>query len=503
MPTVIDSFVLELGLDPSKFTRGQREAMDQLRKFQEASLSAGNQVESQSKRIFDLLSDFRRQALTGLGLFLGGRELGEFVEYVTRLDASSGRLARAIDMNVESLSEWQGAFQQIGGSAESANAALSGLSSEMNRFQLTGQSTMLPVLSRLGVSLYDQNRHLKTAGQLWLDIASAIQGMDPAQARTFLQMIPGANEDMINFALLGRRAMEGYLRAARQAGDITGQSAAAAQEYQRQLGLLDRAATAVGRTLLTVFAPAATAGLNAMSRLIQAMRTGTMQGAGTRALGAGEEGLQWNATTHRFELTPGEAAGQRFFSHFSSQSEADYLEAARRANIARLFSAAGGGAADSTQSGVVEAFIRAQAAARGIDPNVAVQVFRAESGLNPNAVGDQGTSFGVAQLHYGGGLGDVFGPRGRDPSTWRDQITFSLDRAKSHGWGDWHAWHGAPFAGIGVGGGPAGRGGNTTVNIDKIEISGTHINDAESAAREIAPALRRSITAGAANAGAQ
>ena len=501
---VVDSLVIELGLDPSRFTRGQREAMDQLRKFQEASLSAGNQVESQSKRIFDLLSDFRRQALTGLGLFLGGREVGEFVDYVTRLDASSGRLARSIDMNVESLSEWQGAFQQIGGSAESANAALGGLSSEMNRFQLTGQSTILPVLSRLGVSLYDQNRHLKTAGQLWLDIASAIQGMDPAQARSFLQMIPGANEDMINFALLGRQAMEGYLRSARQAGDITGQSAAAAAEYQRQLGLLDRAATAAGRTLLTVFAPAATAALNAFSKVVTAMRTGTIQGAATRAIGAEEEGLQWNQAAGRFELTPGTAGAERFFGQFTSQGADANAELARQIAIRRLFGAAtAGGASDTSQGGDIEAFIRAQAAQRGIDPNIAVQVFRAESGLNPNAVGDQGTSFGVAQLHYGGGLGDIFGPRGRDPTAWRDQVAFSLDRAKSHGWGDWHAWHGAPFAGIGVGGGQAGGGGNTTVNIDKIEISGTHINDAESAAREIAPALRRSLTAGAANSGPQ
>jgi hypothetical protein len=249
--------------------------------------------------------------------------LGEFVNYVTTLDASSGRLARSIDTNVESLSEWQGAFQQIGGTAEGANAALSGLSDEMRRFQLTGQSAMLPVLSRLGVSLKDQNGNLKTAGQMWLDIAQSIQGMDPAQARAFLEMIPGANADMINFALMGRQAMEQYLRAAREAGDITGQSAAAAAEYQRQLGLLDRAATAAGRSLLTIFAPAVTASLNAFTRLTNAMRTGSITGAGTRALGAEEEGLQWNTKTGRFELTPSEAAGNRFFSHFSSQSEGD------------------------------------------------------------------------------------------------------------------------------------------------------------------------------------
>ena len=52
-------------------------------------------------------------------------------------------------------------------------------------------------------------------------------------------------------------------------------------------------------------------------------------------------------------------------------------------------------------------------------------------------------------MHYGGiskvepnaGLGDDFtrktGLDARNPSTWRQQIDFALDRVVSHGWGDW------------------------------------------------------------------
>jgi hypothetical protein len=110
----------------------------------------------------------------------------------------------------------------------------------------------------------------------------------------------------------------------------------------------------------------------------------------------------------------------------------------------------------------VVAYIRDAATRRGIDPEVALRVAGAEA-LNvfdpnkPDLGGDDHSSFGMFQLHYGGlsrkmpnpGLGDEFtratGLDARDPSTWRQQVDFSLDWAKRHGWG---SWMGAKAAGV-------------------------------------------------------
>lgn len=105
------------------------------------------------------------------------------------------------------------------------------------------------------------------------------------------------------------------------------------------------------------------------------------------------------------------------------------------------------------------AYIVQAAQKRGIDPNVALRVARSE-GLN-QYTGDEGSSFGPFQLHYGnvapggnrvGGLGDVFTQRtgldARDPRTWRQQIDFSLDEASKGGWGPWHGWKGQERAGL-------------------------------------------------------
>jgi hypothetical protein len=105
-----------------------------------------------------------------------------------------------------------------------------------------------------------------------------------------------------------------------------------------------------------------------------------------------------------------------------------------------------------------EDFIREAAAARGIDPDIAVKVAKSE-GLGHSFMGDQGTSSGDWQLHQRGGsgvssanqrpgLGDEFAKKYGPPTqaNWKQQTEFSLDQALKGGWGP---WHGAGRVGIG------------------------------------------------------
>ena len=114
----------------------------------------------------------------------------------------------------------------------------------------------------------------------------------------------------------------------------------------------------------------------------------------------------------------------------------------------------------------VEAYIRQAAAQRHIDPETAVRVWGSE-GKGAYA-GDNNSSFGPFQLHYGNvagggnavsGLGDAFtqatGLDARDPATWRAQIDWSLNHAAKNGWGPWHGHTGDPWEGIGAYNAPA------------------------------------------------
>jgi hypothetical protein len=107
-------------------------------------------------------------------------------------------------------------------------------------------------------------------------------------------------------------------------------------------------------------------------------------------------------------------------------------------------------------------YIAAAAAARGIDPEVALAVAKSE-GLQPGTWqsnysrnGHREPSFGAFQLLDGGpktgftkGMGNDFksqtGLDPRDPGNWQAMIDFALNHAAQKGWG---AWYGAPKVGV-------------------------------------------------------
>lgn len=102
----------------------------------------------------------------------------------------------------------------------------------------------------------------------------------------------------------------------------------------------------------------------------------------------------------------------------------------------------------------VDTYINQQASRLGITPSIAVDISRAERGNRSGGwIGDQNSSFGPFQLHYGGvsrvnpqsGLGDTFtqktGLNARDiANTWKQQVDFALTTAKQvTGWSPFHA----------------------------------------------------------------
>ena len=122
----------------------------------------------------------------------------------------------------------------------------------------------------------------------------------------------------------------------------------------------------------------------------------------------------------------------------------------------------------------LEAYIRAAAAQRGIDPDIAVRVARSEGGLSDpvrqsdvRKNGLREPSYGPFQLLVGGegtgfpaGLGNDFvrqtGLDPRNPENAHKGIDFALDTAARDGWG---RWYGAKAIGLdnraGIGGRPA------------------------------------------------
>lgn len=64
------------------------------------------------------------------------------------------------------------------------------------------------------------------------------------------------------------------------------------------------------------------------------------------------------------------------------------------------------GAVAGNGTGGLKSLVDTMATQYGIPPWIAENIVQLESGFNPNAVGDRGTSFGLLQLHRGGQAGN-------------------------------------------------------------------------------------------------
>ncbi len=172
-----------------------------------------------------------------------------------------------------------------------------------------------------------------------------------------------------------------------------------------------------------------------MARLDRAEREGK---EGADALWSGGMGMG------AFPSAPGGGGGSGSASASSGSGPAD----GPKGQEAYAPQPSGGG-------GDIEGYIRQAAAARGIDPDVAVRVASSEGGLkDPFRQGEsmlsygREESYGPFQLHMrNGGVGERALQAGIDPrKDWKAGVDFALDEAAQKGWGQ---WFGAKRVGVG------------------------------------------------------
>ena len=434
MTTVIDSLVVTLGLDPTQFSKGQREALDAFKKTQEEAVKGGKSIEEQSKKSLDALGGIKTQALELFAVFTGGKGLIEFAAHTVTANAQLGRLSRNLNISAETLSKWQGATRIFGGDAAQMATTFTTISDAVEGFKIGKISPLIAdfrALSSAGGTIIDIN---KGVDQTLLDISAnlaKVNAADPARAGLLGRMI-GLDPGLYDLLVKGPKATQEMLDRINQLGPATKAATDAAGELERRWNSIGVKADAFGRKVLN-------------------------SGVGNQVTEAADF----------LNLSPGEAMAK-----FWSRSSWAWL----LGDDTKSTPAAVGSGPFKSQS-EKEAFIRAEAQAPGkkpINPDFAMAVSRRE-GFD-KFLGDNGTSGGAFQLHVTpGGRGHAVGDEFRrktgldplDPANERATIVFALDEARAHGWG---AFHGAANAGIGAWAGIGG--GSSSTKTSSVVING-------------------------------
>lgn len=487
MTTIIDALVVELGLDASKFESGRKQAEEAFNKTRLGAKKTGDEIEDQTKR---LAAGFGEVKSGVLGLFAAftGVGVAAFAQQMIKTDAATGRAAKSFGMATQELSKWEGAVKLAGGTAADAQSGIGGLVQALETAKVTGDpSAFTPWRQWAGIVVQGE-KGLKTATELYLELADKMSKMRPEEAFALGNRL-NVPAGMIPMLMLGRQRASEMLAEIERLGPATAVGADAAIHLEQ----------AWTRALISI--------TNGFRMIYPELRKFV-----------DEIGLAFSPQALAmlkawFVSSPAEYM----------KKEKEYLEYKKKYLAGDRTTGQVGADVSSSATGAFtsqadkEAFIRAEAIKRGIDPNVAMRVAKSE-GFG-SYVGDQGTSFGSFQLHYknnipglsNGGLGDAFtkktGLDARDPATEREQIKFALDEAAKGGWGPWHGWRGNSRAGL-AGASPSGAAlsasnvdnsrssassSRTEVTIGTVNVNAPNATDANGVARGLRDAMKANL----------
>src|SRR6516165_10863837 len=112
--TVIDSLVVELGLDPAKFTKGQRDALDAFKKTQGEFDRRLKDLEESGKRAGNSFASITTAA-EGLFSVLAGAGMAAFARDTMNSAAATRRLATNTGLATDQLSTFGRMIERNGG----------------------------------------------------------------------------------------------------------------------------------------------------------------------------------------------------------------------------------------------------------------------------------------------------------------------------------------------------------------------------------------------------
>lgn len=256
----VDELVVELSLDTTKFTEGQKTALNSFRKSEEEFEKGLKNLDAASKNVG---YSFGGVTAAAQGLFgaLAGAGMAAFARETMNSVAATGRMATNIGVATNELSAFGRMIERNGGKAEAAVGSMKSLTDQVERFKLLGQaSNELQLFA--GTIGADLNSSALDVYMKFVEWASKHRD-DPKQVNVIGQL-GGLDPGSINTALKGNvQVLKEFNEAMK--GSITPEETKRLTDMQKAWVTLEQKIGDTGRRIESNFAPTITHTIEAVS----------------------------------------------------------------------------------------------------------------------------------------------------------------------------------------------------------------------------------------------
>jgi mannosyl-glycoprotein endo-beta-N-acetylglucosaminidase len=256
MATIIDSLVVMLGLDSKELVAKTPEAVKSLSSIEKTGEKTEKTVQGLSRGLASLLS-----------VIGGAVAIKVFVTDFIQANAELDRFSKNLGLSVSTISAWSQASERLGGSAQGLQGTLDMLSRSQTQFMLTGESSLIPYMSALGVALADVNGKARPVTDILLDLSDRFSHMDRTTANNLGRMM-GLDQGTMNLLLQGRKELELEIARQKEHNAVTAAQAAEASKLQKAIIGLRQDFAGLGRTLLSEALPYLEKGLALLENFV-------------------------------------------------------------------------------------------------------------------------------------------------------------------------------------------------------------------------------------------
>lgn len=236
MATVIDSFMITLGLDPTDFNKGIDEA---------------------DKKTESFASKLTKKGTAAAAAFFS---FGAIIAQVKSLAAEAdavGKVADRIGASAPDLYAWGNAAELSGGSIRGLFNSVEGLNKQLARIAVTGKSRILPFFEQLGVAVVDDSGKVRNVFDVLRDLAGAVEGMSKLESQGILSSLQ-LDEGTIGLLQGGRQALDDLIKRQKDLGYFTKEDTVIAAKFNDSITELSRSFRFVFLPILRFAAPTLT-----------------------------------------------------------------------------------------------------------------------------------------------------------------------------------------------------------------------------------------------------
>ena len=231
MPSVIDSLVVALSLDSADFKTRMVDIDQMIAKFSAATTDKMKEVERSGISVANAILQIRNEFIALFAVFTGGYGLTEFIAHTVTMNANLGRMAANAGIATRDLYAWGEAARQVGGDADTTRQTIFGMQQDFERFSITGQSQLVPLLRAIGVNIADVNTgKMRDMSDILMDLARWAQTVPRTQANAVLTML-GLDQGTVNLLLQGEPAVKQWVEHFKQMAP-SAEDVRRAQEFQ-------------------------------------------------------------------------------------------------------------------------------------------------------------------------------------------------------------------------------------------------------------------------------